>query len=254
VIGLVLAAGSGRRLMPYTENLPKTLLPVSDDRTIMNVILDNLAGAGLTDIAVVVGHAAGVVERRRSELERRHGVRLSLIRNDRVDWNNAYSLWLVRDLFPEGVLLVNGDTVHPVAIEHTLLANRDTGVSLAVDPARRLTDEAMKVLLDPSDRVIRIAKGLPAEQAHGEYLGVAIIEPAIAKDLADCLESTWTHDPGQYYEDGLQLLADGNRAVRAVRVDPVDWVEVDDVADLSRARELVRGYQPEPLSSPGRPS
>ena len=43
--------------------------------------------------------------------------------NDRAEeWNNAYSLWLARDHFAAGALLVNGDTVHPVSVEKTLLA------------------------------------------------------------------------------------------------------------------------------------
>jgi len=242
VIGLVLAAGAGRRLLPYTQDIPKTLLPVSDDRTILDVILHNVGSAGITDVAIVVGHVAGAVRQRQRDLESAHGVRLRFIHNDRVDWNNAYSLWLARECFAEGALLVNGDTVHPVAIEHTLLAHRGHGVSLAVDGHRGLTEEAMKVVLDQQDQVIRIHKSLPPEQAHGEYLGAAIIEPAVAADLADCLERTWTRDPGLYYEDGFQLLADRCRAVRAVRVEPVDWVEVDDLADLSRAREIVCHY------------
>jgi len=242
VIGLVLAAGAGRRLLPYTQDIPKTLLPVSDDRTILDVILHNVGSAGITDVAIVVGHVAGAVRQRQRDLESAHGVRLRFIHNDRVDWNNAYSLWLARECFAEGALLVNGDTVHPVAIEHTLLAHRGHGVSLAVDGHRGLTEEAMKVVLDQQDQVIRIHKSLPPEQAHGEYLGAAIIEPAVAADLADCLERTWTRDPGLYYEDGFQLLADRCRAVRAARVEPVDWVEVDDVADLSRAREIVCHY------------
>jgi choline kinase len=242
VIGVVLAAGAGRRLLPHTLDIPKTLLPVSDDRTILDVILHNVGSAGITDVAIVVGHVAGAVRQRQRDLESAHGVRLRFIHNDRVDWNNAYSLWLARECFAEGALLVNGDTVHPVAIEHTLLAHRGHGVSLAVDGHRGLTEEAMKVLLDEQDQVIRIHKSLPPEQAHGEYLGAAIIEPAVAADLADCLERTWTRDPGLYYEDGFQLLADRCRAVRAARVEPVDWVEVDDLADLSRAREIVCHY------------
>jgi choline kinase len=45
--------------------------------------------------------------------------------NDRAqEWNNAYSLWLAREHFAAGVLLVNGDTVHPVSVEKTLLRRR----------------------------------------------------------------------------------------------------------------------------------
>jgi choline kinase len=242
VIGLVLAAGYGRRLMPHTENIPKTLLPVAGDRTIMDVILGNLRSVGITDVAIVVGHVALAVESRVPELERTHGVSLTLIHNDRYDWNNAYSLWLARELLGEAVLLVNGDTVHPVEIEHTLLEKRTSGVCLAVDSSRTLTDEAMKVQLDGSDRVVRITKDMPAERAHGEYLGAAIIEPDVARELSDCLAETWRRDPAEYYEGGLQLLADRANAVHARHIEPVDWVEVDDVADLSRAREIACRY------------
>ena len=61
VIGMVLAAGAGRRLAPYTDTLPKTLVPVDGDRTILDIALANLKAAGLDDVAVVTGYAAGAV-------------------------------------------------------------------------------------------------------------------------------------------------------------------------------------------------
>jgi choline kinase len=51
----------------------------------------------------------------------------ALVPNDRAHrWNNAYSLWLAREHFARGALLVNGDTVHPASVEKTLLAARGT--------------------------------------------------------------------------------------------------------------------------------
>src|SRR4051794_41794956 len=68
----------------------------------------------MDDVAIVVGVAAHRIRERVPALQRRHGVRLELIHNDRAqEWNNAYSLWLARDAVAEGALLVNGDTVHP---------------------------------------------------------------------------------------------------------------------------------------------
>jgi choline kinase len=239
MIGLVLAAGAGRRLLPHTEHVPKTLLAVATDRTILDVILANLAAAGLTDVAVVVGHSADAIKVRVPELESRHGVRLQLVHNDRVDWNNAYSLWLARDLLAESALLVNGDTVHPAGVERTLLAARGAGIRLAVDAEKVLTDEAMKVQLDGGDdRIVRITKQMPVETAHGEYIGAAVIEAEAAAELARCLADTWRHDPDRYYEDGFQLLADRTGGVRAARIGTVEWVEVDDLADLARAKEI----------------
>ena len=237
--GLVLAAGPGRRLHPLTEALPKTLLPLNDGRTILDLALANLSAAGLEDVVVVTGFAAGRVEERAADLERRHRVRLELVFNERAEeWNNAYSLWLAREAFAAGALLVNGDTVHPPSVEEALLAARGPGVLLAVDRGKPLGEEEMKILLSETGTLRRISKEIDPAGAAGEYIGVALIEPAAAGPLADALETTWRRDPSLYYEDGFQELADRGGAIHVAPIGDVDWVEVDDHRDLARAREL----------------
>ena len=239
MIGLVLAAGAGRRLRPHTDTLPKALLPVDGDLTIFDIALRNLAAVGLREVVAVVGYAAAAFEARRDALEDRHGVRISLVHNDRAeDWNNAYSLWLARDLLAAGALLVNGDTVHPVSVERTLLAHRGPGLLLAVDDAKPLAGEQMKVTLRVDGGLARITKEMDPAGADGEYIGATLIEPHVAADLAAALEKTWRGDPDRYYEDGFQEYADRGGVVRTVPIGMVDWVEVDDPADLARAREI----------------
>jgi choline kinase len=239
VKGLVLAAGPGRRLHPLTDDLPKTLLPLDDGRTILDLALANLSAAGLRDVIVVTGFAAERVEERAADLERRHGVRLELLLNERAEeWNNAYSLWLARDAFAGGALLVNGDTVHPASVEETLLAARGPGVLLAVDREKHLGEEAMKILLSERGTLEQISKEIDPASAAGEYIGVALIEPSAAEPLADALEATWRREPSLYYEDGFQELADRGGEIHVAPIGAVDWVEVDDHSDLARAREL----------------
>jgi len=238
VIGMVLAAGAGRRLAPYTDALPKTLVPVDGDRTILDVALANLKACGLDDVAIVTGYGAAAVENRKGGLERDHGVTLELVFNDKAEeWNNAYSLWCARDLFGAGVLLVNGDTVHPPSVERTLLASRGPDILLALDDVKELGEEEMKVQLS-GDRMTRINKALDPATAQGEYIGLTLIEPAAAAPLADALEATWRHDPQLYYEDGYQEYADRGGRIGVAPIGAVDWAEVDDHADLARAREI----------------
>ena len=239
MIGLVLAAGPGRRLDALTAELPKTLLPVADDRTILELTVANLRSVGVEEIVVVTGFAAGKVEERAPELERRFGVRLRLVLNERAEeWNNAYSLWLARETFAEGALLVNGDTVHPASIERALVGARRGDVLLAVDTDKRLGDEEMKTLVAPDGALRRISKEIPAAEAQGEYIGVALIEPSAAGPLTDALESVWRRDPALYYEDGFQELVDRGGRIEVEPIGPTEWVEVDDAADLERAREI----------------
>jgi len=237
--GLVLAAGPGRRLHPLTEALPKTLLPLNNGRTILDLALANLRAAGIEDVVIVTGFAAQRVEERAAALERLHGVRLELLFNERAEeWNNAYSLWLAREAFADGALLVNGDTAHPRSVEESLLATRGPDVLLAVDCEKPLGEEEMKILLSEDGTLARISKLIDPASAAGEYIGLALIEPAAAGPLADALETTWRRDPSLYYEDGFQELADRGGKIHVAAIGAVDWVEVDDHADLARAREL----------------
>jgi choline kinase len=238
VRGIVLAAGPGKRLRELTAELPKTLLQLSDGRTILDVVLANLRAAGLEEVAVVSGFAAERLAERVPDLERRHELRIELVFNERAEeWNNAYSLWLARDAFAEGALIANGDTVHPASVEETLLSQRGADVLLAVDDEKILGEEEMKVLA--ADGVMeRIGKEVDPASAAGEYIGVALVEPAAATALSDALEATWRRDPSLYYEDGFQELADRGGLVGVAPIGKLDWVEVDDDEDLARAREI----------------
>lgn len=270
MIGMVLAAGTGRRLRPDTDGLPKALLPVAGETTILDIALRNLAAAGLREVVIVVGYAAAAVADRVPAYERDYGLSIDLVHNERaVEWNNAYSLWLAREYFRRGVMLVNGDTVHPVSVEKTLLAASAAGAGrvgrpgrraqypqvraisngsrrepllgrliIAIDDIKELADEEMKVVLDADRMLVRITKVMDPAHAHGEYMGVTLIEPSAAVALADCLETTWRRNPHLYYEDGFAEFSERGGAVLAAPIGAVEWVEVDDHADLLRAREI----------------
>src|SRR6266487_61046 len=118
MIGLVLAAGAGRRLRPYTDSLPKALVPVGPagiegEPTVLDLTLGNFAEIGLTEVAIIVGYRKEAVYERKTALERKYGLKLTLVDNDKAEeWNNAYSLWCARDVIAkaDGVILANGDT------------------------------------------------------------------------------------------------------------------------------------------------
>ena len=243
MIGLVLAAGAGRRLRPYTDTLPKALVPVDGETTIMDISLRNLAAAGLTEVTIVVGYQAGAVEERVEGFQKKYGVKISLVHNDKAEeWNNAYSLWLARDHFAQGALMVNGDTVHPVSVEETLLARRGPSILLAVDTIKKLADEEMKTVFNEDGQLIKITKLMDPAEAYGEYIGANIIEASAAGRLADALKATFERNPDLYYEDGFQEYANRGGEVRAAEIGDLPWVEVDNHEDLAKAQDIACRY------------
>jgi choline kinase len=247
MIGLILAAGAGRRLRPYTDTLPKALVPVDEERglTVIDLTLQNFAEVGLTEAAIVIGYRGEAVRERRAAFEAKYGVRLHLVQNDKAEeWNNAYSLWCARDYLRQGVILANGDTVHPVSVERTLLAAREregyTGrVVLALDTVKSLADEEMKVVWDAGDGVLSITKLMDPAEATGEYIGVTLIEAEAADELADALRTTFERDPQLYYEDGYQELVARGFRVDVEPIGEVPWVEIDNHDDLAKARSIL---------------
>ncbi|MFD4143711.1 phosphocholine cytidylyltransferase family protein [Streptomyces sp. NBC_00390] len=249
MIGLVLAAGAGRRLRPYTDTLPKALVPVDPagdgSSTVLDLTLGNFAEIGLTEVAIVVGYRKEAVYERKAALESRYGLKLTLIDNDKAEeWNNAYSLWCARDVLKEGVILANGDTVHPVSVERTLLDARGDGrkIILALDTVKHLADEEMKVITDGDKGVSRITKLMDPATATGEYIGVTLIEPEAAAALADALKATFERDPDLYYEDGYQELVNRGFRIDVAPIGDVKWVEIDNHDDLAKGREIACQY------------
>ena len=105
MIGMVLAAGAGRRLESLTEDLPKTLLPVDGDRTILDIALGNLRRAGMETVVVVTGYAAERIEERREALEQRHEVQIETVFSD--------ARYALRTLARQPTLVVTALNVDP---------------------------------------------------------------------------------------------------------------------------------------------
>src|SRR5919199_1741289 len=167
MIGLVLAAGAGRRLRPYTDRLPKALVPVDGDRTVLDVILANFAQVGLTDVAVVVGYAAEAVVERQRELEQRHGVRLQLVKNDRAEE------WKI-ELDAEGALARINKGRDPATA-----AGEYIGVTL-IEPA------AAEPLTSALEATWRRDPGLYYEDGYQEY-----VDRGMRIDICPIGEGSW---------------------------------------------------------------
>ena len=104
---LILAGGKGTRLKPFTNNIPKPLVPVGE-APILEIILRQLKNAGFTEITLAVSHLARLIQTffgDGSEL----GLKISYSLEEKV-LGTAGPIRLVNDL-KENFLVMNGDVL-----------------------------------------------------------------------------------------------------------------------------------------------
>ena len=109
---VILAAGKGIRLFPYTASMPKCLLEINRV-PILERTIRQLHSQGVKEIGVVIGYLAEKIETKMDEVQTRlPDVTLTPIVNPLYyRTGTIYSLWLAREWAREGFILVEGDVV-----------------------------------------------------------------------------------------------------------------------------------------------
>lgn len=103
---IILAGGKGTRLRPYTTLIPKPLMPVGDEMSILEVVIRQLSRAGFKHITITVNHLAELVGAFFGD-GRKWGVRIDYSMEDKP-LGTIGPLTLIRNL-PENFLVMNGD-------------------------------------------------------------------------------------------------------------------------------------------------
>ncbi|MCC7417040.1 MAG: phosphocholine cytidylyltransferase family protein [Acidobacteria bacterium] len=234
-VAVVLAAGSGRRLQPLTERIPKCLIEIGG-RPLLGRMLDNFAAAGIQRAIVVTGYRAGQIETYLQD--RTWPLAIETVTNqDHATTNNAASLAAARARIDgDDVVLCDGDVVFSSSPVPALLRSAEACV-LAVDAGAALGAEEMKVELGPDGRVRRVSKALNPRVCAGESIGVQKIGGAAVPLLWRALDLLLpAHAAVAYYEDAFQRLIDDGVPFGICPVASDCWMEIDDLADLNAAR------------------
>src|SRR5712692_2653984 len=104
---VILAGGRGTRLKPFTMTIPKPLLPLGDV-PILEVVIRQLAAAGITRIVLSVGHMAHLFSALIGD-GRRWGVAVEYSLED-TPLGTAGPVRLVKDL-SDVFIVMNGDVL-----------------------------------------------------------------------------------------------------------------------------------------------
>ena len=233
---IILCAGQGRRLLPYTESTPKCLLKVGGKHFIEWQI-DTLKSAGIDEIITVIGYAAEDIN---TVLNNRYGDSVTTVFNPFFEVaDNLASCWMARTHFQGDVVLLNGDTLFEPAIVKSLLSKNHYPITLAVDHKTNYDDDDMKVITE-DNRLLSVGKKLPLTDVNAESIGMMHFN-SIGSQLFHDTVSQLMHDQTSlklWYLSVIDQLGKNNN-VGICSIHGYDWTEVDFVQDLETAQAVV---------------
>jgi choline kinase len=242
---IIIGAGRGQRLMPTTADTPKCFAEVHG-RRILDWTLAALRANGIERIAFIGGYQIDKVRVAYPDLTFRHN----------ADWANnniLASLFCAEDLMDGPFLCSYSDILFTPDVVRLALANADD-MALVVDTqwATRYADrtehppdDAEKVLVE-GERVIRVARDVEADRAHGEYIGVAKFSAAGGMRLREHYRLRRAAFAGKPFREArsfekaylIQLFQDMiESGERFGHVDtPGGYIEIDTQQDFEYAR------------------
>lgn len=262
ITAIIAAAGFEKQLLPLIEEKPKCLLDIKG-KTILERAVGALNECNIKDIALVRGY-------------KKEAITLPNIRyydNDRYEeTGELYSLFCAEHEFKGRVLVLYGDIMFDRAILEKLLKS-PADISLVVDVAWLDADRTAQpihlnpdlvslaespgksqvsrfVLPEGEHRIVKIGQQLPVDQAHGEFIGMAMFSEKGTQAFRTCYQTskdtyqkTGFHEGGTFskasFTDLIQELIDQGHRVDAVPVFK-GWMEVDSFEEYQKAWAKIR--------------
>lgn len=254
MIGVILSAGMGSRLMPLTKDKPKPLLEING-MTLLERMIKNLMNEDITEFIVIVGYNKEKVIDFTPSLEEKYGISIKIIENEKYDvTNTSVSTYLASKYIEENqkddFILINGDNVVDPEIITRIAKGENT--SMIVDNFKDLNEESFKIIIEDEtfneDKTIangsikEIGKGIDIPSSTGEFIGVSKVSSKDLSKFNEILEDLMEEDKQNYYDFAYKQLS---------KISPIDfvltnglkWTEIDDHNDWDQAQKLVNEFE-----------
>jgi len=220
----ILAGGKGSRLLPYTTNFPKPLMPIKD-KPILEIVIDRLRKAGIKDIIFGTGHLAELLQAFFGDGEKL-GVKIRYSREDEP-LGTAGPLNLVRDKFTDTFLVMNGDILTDIDFHELINYHKNEKSIATIALSKRTVDIDFGVVTLNNENQFSEWQ----EKPEIEYLvstGIYIFEPEALHVL-----------PSEGFfnlPDLIIKLAENNKKVTGY-VHHGYWLDIGRASDYAKACE-----------------
>lgn len=245
---IILAAGRGTRLWPYTKDKPKCMVTIKGKSIIeRQIMLMKKCGINEKDICIVTGYC--------DEVLRKHfrNSRITLVHNKRyMKTNMVYSLMCARNFFDKDdeLIISYGDIIYDEDVLVKVL-NSKSDISVTVDDEwkeywsnrfENPLDDAETLQYDNDDNLIEIGKKTQdINKIMAQYIGLLKFNRRGIEKLlsfSDMVKNQkfilnkedYKYDT-LYFTDLLQGMIDFGHELKVLHIIR-GWYEIDSVEDL----------------------
>ncbi|MDB5723134.1 MAG: nucleoside-diphosphate-sugar pyrophosphorylase [Alphaproteobacteria bacterium] len=224
---VIVAGGKGSRLLPYTALLPKPLMPLGD-RPVLELLLEGLRAAGITDVILAVNHLGHLLEAFFGD-----GARLGLsitysVEDDEL--GTAGPLGLLLHRLEPNFVFANGDLLTTLDTAKMVIAHEALGADATIGSYRRVVRSEFGVLkVDSEMRLTAYHEKPEYEQLISMGLYVLrrdairpYLVPGSALDMPTLMENM--------RRDDLRIYCHGQDCI---------WLDIGCPQDFAEAQSLV---------------
>ncbi len=233
---VILVAGLGSRLRPYTNELPKALVPLNG-RPLLEYQLSTLRRCDVSNISLVTGYIP----------EAFNSYGLSHYHNDQYASSNmVYSLMQARLLFDgqEDLLICYGDIVYnQKVLDNVINSPGSLVVSADLDwlslwqlrMDNPYSDAESFIMEQDSQRICSLGQKIQVkEDAQAQYIGLLKVSAEFQSRWLEAYDTmSLSKAQNLYMTDFIQALIDEKHEVTAA-LHHGGWLEVDSVQDKQR--------------------
>ena len=239
---IILAAGIGKRLGELTKHLPKCLLPIEFEDTLLDISIRTLVDNKILEISIVSGFGSEILKK---HIAKKWGNKISVkyIFNEYYkEYNNIYSAYLARTIWDDETILFNSDIIyHPLILKNLIEEIKKTNKQksfLVIDDTKKLTEESMKVIVDSSGEIKQINKALEINSSLGEYIGITYLRGLEREQFLQSLEKNVKNKKLDiYYEDAIADVL-SEVSVFPFSTSAKSWTEIDTAEDYRIAKQI----------------
>jgi len=173
---IILAGGLGSRLKPFTEAIPKPLLPIGE-KSVLEIQIDRLKEFGFSDIYLATNYKSEYIEKFFGDGSR-YGVNLTISKEEKP-LGTAGPILLLKEKLTEPFIVMNGDILSLIQFDefYNYSLKQDSLLTLSIK--KEITPFAFGNILFEGDYVTEIQEKPDIEM----YIlaGIYFMRPEIFK-------------------------------------------------------------------------